>query len=260
MLDPASEDMIIEWPTERRLCCHSAGSMTWDTAGNLYFAVGDNTNSGGDSAGMAPIDERTEPGRAVRRPAHRRATPTTCAARSTGSSRTTQRHLHDPGRQPVRAGHGEHPARDLHHGRPQPVPDLGRQEGQTTPSTGARSVRTPAPRSPTAARRPTTSSTGPPAPGNYGWPYCGGPNVAYNDWDFAANAPRGWFPCGGIDRPGQQLAPQHRPPAAAADQAARWSGSSTAAAGSGRRWTTRAAAARPTTPRSTTTTRTWSRT
>jgi len=54
-----SEDMIIEWPTERRLCCHSAGSMSWDSNNNLYFAVGDNTNSGGDSAGMAPIDERT---------------------------------------------------------------------------------------------------------------------------------------------------------------------------------------------------------
>ncbi|MBM0257505.1 PQQ-dependent sugar dehydrogenase [Micromonospora sp. 4G55] len=59
VLDPASEDVLIEWPTERDLCCHSAGSMSWDTGGNLYFAVGDNTNSGGDSAGMAPIDERT---------------------------------------------------------------------------------------------------------------------------------------------------------------------------------------------------------
>ncbi|MEU5672231.1 PQQ-dependent sugar dehydrogenase, partial [Micromonospora sp. NPDC047753] len=49
LLDPGSEDMLIEWPTERDLCCHSAGSMSWDTAGNLYFAVGDNTNSGGDS-------------------------------------------------------------------------------------------------------------------------------------------------------------------------------------------------------------------
>ncbi|MEU8384789.1 PQQ-dependent sugar dehydrogenase, partial [Streptosporangium sp. NPDC048865] len=50
VLDPASEDMIIEWPTERELCCHSAGSMSWDSNDNLYFAVGDNTNSGGDSA------------------------------------------------------------------------------------------------------------------------------------------------------------------------------------------------------------------
>lgn len=31
--------------------------MTWDSAENLYFAVGDNTGSGGDSAGMGPIDE-----------------------------------------------------------------------------------------------------------------------------------------------------------------------------------------------------------
>ena len=55
-------------------------------------------------------------------------------------------------------------------------------------------------------------------PGNYGWPYCGGPNVAYNDWDFATATPRGWFPCGGSHRPGQQLTPQHGRPAASADE------------------------------------------
>ncbi len=58
-LDPASEKVVIEWATERDLCCHSAGSMTWDSNENLYFAVGDNTNSW-ESAGMSPIDERPD--------------------------------------------------------------------------------------------------------------------------------------------------------------------------------------------------------
>ncbi|EST22051.1 hypothetical protein M877_30835 [Streptomyces niveus NCIMB 11891] len=85
---PSSEDMIIEWPTEREMCCHSAGSMSWDTAGNLYFAVGDNTNSGGDAQGMAPIDER--PSRHAQFDASAPpATRTICAARSTGSTRRT---------------------------------------------------------------------------------------------------------------------------------------------------------------------------
>ena len=169
-----------------------------------------------------------QPRRAVRRPAHlgQHQRP---AREDQPDPPGEQRHLHDPGRQPLRAGHGADPARDLHHGRPQPVPDLGRQD-QQHPLLGRGRPGRRRDRSPTAARPPTTSTTAPPAPGNYGWPYCGGPNVAYNDWDFAANAPRGWFPCGGVDRPGQQLAAQHRPAAAAADPAARWCGSSTAAA------------------------------
>ena len=107
-------------------------------------------------------------------------------------------------------------------------------KSQQRPLLGRGRAPTPERRSPTGARRPTTSTTGPPGPGNYGWPYCGGPNVAYNDWDFAANAPAAGSPAA-AHRPGQQLAPQHRPAAAPADPRARWSGSSTAAASSGPR-------------------------
>ncbi|MEV4756533.1 ricin-type beta-trefoil lectin domain protein [Micromonospora sp. NPDC049559] len=199
VLDPASEDMIIEWPTERNLCCHSAGSMSWDSAGNLYFAVGDNTNSGGDSAGMAPIDERTS------------RDPQYDAQRTSGNAndlrgKINRIHPENNGTYTVPAGNLFAP------GTPGTRPEVyvmgvrnpyriwvDRKAGNTLywgevgPDAGA----TIANRGP-AAYDEFNRATG---PGNYGWPYCGGPNVAYNDWDFAANAPRGWFPCGGSTGP-----------------------------------------------------------
>jgi cytochrome c len=39
-----SEKVIIEIPTQRQECCHSAGSIAFGPGGNLYIAVGDNTN------------------------------------------------------------------------------------------------------------------------------------------------------------------------------------------------------------------------
>jgi cytochrome c len=40
----SSEKVIIEIPTQRQECCHSAGSLAFSPDGNLYIAVGDNTN------------------------------------------------------------------------------------------------------------------------------------------------------------------------------------------------------------------------
>jgi len=44
VLNINSEVVLLEWPTQRNLCCHSAGSMAFDSKGNLYIGVGDNTN------------------------------------------------------------------------------------------------------------------------------------------------------------------------------------------------------------------------
>ncbi|WP_424531442.1 carbohydrate-binding protein [Sphaerisporangium viridialbum] len=199
VLDPASEDMIIEWPTERDLCCHSAGSMTWDSNNNLYFAVGDNTNSGGDSAGMAPIDERT--GRSPQYDAQRTAGNTNdlrgkinrIHPESNGTYTVPAGNLFPAGtaqtrpeiyimgtRNPYRIWVDKQAANTLYWG------EVGPDAGATIANRGP------------AAYDEFNRATG---PGNYGWPYCGGPNVAYNDWDFAANAPRGWFPCGGSAGP-----------------------------------------------------------
>ncbi|QIQ01543.1 carbohydrate-binding protein [Streptomyces liangshanensis] len=196
---PASEDMIIEWRTERELCCHSAGSMSWDTAGNLYFAVGDNTNSGGDSAGMAPIDERTS--RNAQYDAQRtsgnandlRGKINRIHPEDNGTYTVPDGNLFAKGaagtrnevyvmgvRNPYRVWVDKKANNTLYWG------EVGPDAGATVANRGP------------AAYDEFNRATG---PGNYGWPYCGGPNVSYNDWDFAANAPRGWFPCGGSAGP-----------------------------------------------------------
>jgi cytochrome c len=56
-LDHFSEKEMIRIKTQRDQCCHSGGSLTFDSEGNLYASVGDNTNPF-NSDGFAPIDER----------------------------------------------------------------------------------------------------------------------------------------------------------------------------------------------------------
>jgi cytochrome c len=59
-LDLNSEKKILDVPTQRDECCHVGGSLGFDKDGNLYVAIGDNTNPF-DSDGYSPHDER--PGR-----------------------------------------------------------------------------------------------------------------------------------------------------------------------------------------------------
>jgi len=40
----SSEKVLLEIPTQREECCHSAGSLAFGPEGNLFIAVGDNTN------------------------------------------------------------------------------------------------------------------------------------------------------------------------------------------------------------------------
>ncbi|MBI1842856.1 MAG: PQQ-dependent sugar dehydrogenase [Verrucomicrobia bacterium] len=57
-LDPGSETTIIEVRTQREQCCHVGGSLGFDSAGNLFMSIGDNTNPF-ESDGYAPVDERS---------------------------------------------------------------------------------------------------------------------------------------------------------------------------------------------------------
>ncbi len=57
-----TEKNLLEFPTQRKYCCHSAGYLTFDSAGYLYLSTGDNTN-GEESEGYVPVDER--PGRGL---------------------------------------------------------------------------------------------------------------------------------------------------------------------------------------------------
>ena len=59
-LDMGSKKVLLEIPTQRTYCCHSAGYLTFDSKGLLYLSTGDNTNAE-EIEGHNPTDER--PGR-----------------------------------------------------------------------------------------------------------------------------------------------------------------------------------------------------
>lgn len=58
-LDIASETPIIDVRTQREQCCHVGGSLGFDSQGNLFMSIGDNTNPF-DSDGFSPVDERPD--------------------------------------------------------------------------------------------------------------------------------------------------------------------------------------------------------
>jgi cytochrome c len=58
-LDLASQKILLEVGVQRLKCCHTGGSIAFDSKGNLYLSTGDNSNP--FASGYAPVDER--PGR-----------------------------------------------------------------------------------------------------------------------------------------------------------------------------------------------------
>ena len=126
-LDMSTEQQIIDVPVDRGICCHVGGNIDFDSQGNLYLSTGDDTNPF-FSDGYAPLDDSAGPQPGLRRAAHRRQhqrPPRQAAAHP----REVRRRLLDPVGQPVPAGHGEDPSRDLRDGAAEPVP-LRRQPQQ----------------------------------------------------------------------------------------------------------------------------------
>jgi cytochrome c len=52
----SSKKIILEIPTQREECCHTGGGMVFDTQGNLYLTVGNNTVN--PQSGTSNLDER----------------------------------------------------------------------------------------------------------------------------------------------------------------------------------------------------------
>ncbi len=52
MIDMASEIAVLDVHNQRESCCHSAGSVQFDTQGNLYLSTGDNSGGDPDAADM----------------------------------------------------------------------------------------------------------------------------------------------------------------------------------------------------------------
>ena len=58
-LDLASEKVMLKVKIKGNECCHTGGSIDWDSKGNLYLSTGDDTNPFA-SDGFAPIDFRDD--------------------------------------------------------------------------------------------------------------------------------------------------------------------------------------------------------
>ncbi|MFF5217139.1 ThuA domain-containing protein [Micromonospora sp. NPDC000442] len=192
-IDAATEQVVLQVDTQRNTCCHAGGTMTFDSAGNLYLATGDNTNPFSSDA-YTPIDER--PGRADYD-----------AQRTSGNTndlrgKVIRIHPEDDGTYTIPEGNLFPPGTE-----------------QTRPEIYAMGFRNPFrigidPATDTlyvADYGPDAASDNPDRgpeglvewnivaePGNYGWPYCTGTNEAYNDYQFPSGPSGPKFDCAAV--------------------------------------------------------------
>ena len=179
-LNLSSESILLSFPVQTDECCHVAGSMDFDGEGNLYIAVGDNTNPF-ESDGYAPIDERS--GRSAwdaqksssntndLRGKILRITPTEQGYTNSAGNLFQQDELHRGEiytmghRNPFRIAID--PSNDQLFWA-----EIGPDAGGSNPNRGPGGY----------DELNKTSSAG-----NFGWPYFFGENEAYNDYDFSTS-------------------------------------------------------------------------
>ncbi|SDZ24525.1 Glucose/arabinose dehydrogenase, beta-propeller fold [Micromonospora pattaloongensis] len=190
-VDLASEKKILEVPANRGICCHAGGDIAFDAAGNLYLSTGDDSNPFA-SNGYTPIDER-----AGRNPAYD-------AQRASGNTNDLRGKV-------LRIKVNADGSYDVPAGNLFPAGEAG-----TRPEIYAMGFRNPF----RFTVDPKTGwlylgEYGPDAggadpnrgpagmvefnqirqAGNFGWPYCVGPNVPFNDVDFATGTSGAKFDC-----------------------------------------------------------------
>ncbi|WP_020521519.1 ThuA domain-containing protein [Catelliglobosispora koreensis] len=188
-LSLSTEAVLLQVTTQRNTCCHAGGSMTFDAAGNLYLATGDNTNPF-ESDGYSPLDERSGRqdfdaqrtsgntndlrGKIIRITPQANGTYTIPAGNlfPSGTANTRPEIFAMGFRNPFRIG-VDKATNTLY------AADYG-------PDAGA----------PNANRGPEgTVEWNVVTAGNYGWPYCHGNNYAYHDWTFPSGPSNGAHNC-----------------------------------------------------------------
>jgi len=190
VLDVASERIMLNVTTQRNTCCHAGGAMTFDSAGNLYLATGDNTNPF-ESDGYAPIDERAgrqdfDAQRTAGNTNDLRGKVLRIRPQADGSYTVPAGNLFAPGtaqtrpeifgmgfRNPFRLG--TDPRTNILY-----VADFGPDAGQSNPDRGPGN---------------TVEWNIVSRAGNYGWPYCIGNNAAYRDFAFPSGPSGPAFNC-----------------------------------------------------------------
>lgn len=190
VIDPDSEVTVLEVPASRREePGHTGGYMEFGPNGNLYIGVGDDTNPF-QSSGYSPIDERS--------------------GRDLFDAQKTSANTNDLRGKILRI----HPEPDGKYTIPEGNM-FAPGTAKTKPEIYAMGFRNPfrfnvasdgtlymADYGPDAGG--DNASRGPAAivewnvingPGNYGWPYCVGDNIPFNDFDFATNTSGAKFDC-----------------------------------------------------------------
>ncbi len=192
-IDLSTEKVVLDVPVQRQECCHHGAGMVFDKKnGNLWLSTGDNTNPFA-SDGYAPIDERS--GRAFW------DSQRTAGNTNSLSGKVLRIHPESNGTYTVPSGNLFAPG--TANTRPE-IYMMGERNPfrmNIDPKTGFPVVANYGPDAPSAS-----STRGPQntvewdvlsRPGNAGWPYCVGPNLAYVDYNFANNTSGSPFNCNG---------------------------------------------------------------
>ena len=208
-LDLASEKKILDVPPTAASAATSAATSTSTPQGNLYLSTGDDTNPF-DSDGYTPIDERAD------------RNPAFDAQRSAGNTNDLRGKVlrikvnadgsyTDPGRQPVRRRARRKTRPEIYAmGFRNPF-RIERRQGRPASSTSATTAPTPAPPTRTAGPRGQVEFDRITGPGNYGWPYCTGQQHDRRPTSTTTSPPAPPAPKFDCAAPDEQLAQQHRP-------------------------------------------------
>jgi glucose/arabinose dehydrogenase len=187
-LDLDSRQELLRTPSER-VGGHEGGQITFLPDGTLVLSVGDNTNPFGDSGGYAPLDNRPE--------------------RDRYDARRTSPNPFDPRGKILRVNRdGSIPPGNLFpadgsQGRPEIYVMGARNPFRTAvdPVTGrlyfgdiGPDAAIEGPRGPRGYDEINVVD----GPGHYGWPYCIGPNLPYNAYDYATQTVGAPFSCAGF--------------------------------------------------------------